>query len=208
MEKKINESANKTVGTIFVPVSWRDTKSVFKVTQHLNTNTNNVKHYLNHWYNYILFFKCPKKNIVVNGNNIPEAKNSQHHSMTLWWPKHEIKCSEDICSTKSVDWLILICTIIQRPRDISEYHFVTIPLHCHAMAKCFFLNHTQLFLEVSIHFYHSFSLPEYHKTLRKWNKHLLTQGPLYLLNTRQLQVDVTHWKWHSLKNGTKLVFWP
>ena len=46
MEKKINESANKTVGTIFVPVSRRDTKSVFQVTQQLNTNKNNVKYYL------------------------------------------------------------------------------------------------------------------------------------------------------------------
>ena len=101
MRKKINESANKTVGTIFVPASRRDTKSVFQVTQHLNTNKNYVKHYLTISIT-IYYFINVQQNIVVNGNNILEAKNSQRHGVTLWWPKHEIKCSEDICSTKSV----------------------------------------------------------------------------------------------------------
>ena len=78
MRKKINESANKTVGTIFVPASRRDTKSVFQVTHHLNTNKNYVKHYLTIGIT-IYYFINVQQNIVVNGNNILEAKNSQRH---------------------------------------------------------------------------------------------------------------------------------
>ena len=107
MGKQINVSANKTVGTIFAPASRRDTKSVFQVTQHFYTNKKYVKHYLTIGITIYYFINVPK-NIVVNGNNILEAKNSQRHGVTLWWPKHEIKCSEDICSTKSVKILFVI----------------------------------------------------------------------------------------------------
>ena len=134
MGKQINVSANKTVRTIFTPASRRDIKSVFQVTQHFYTNKNNLKHYLTIGITIYYFINVPK-HIVVNGNNILDAKNSQCHGVTLWWPKHEIKCSEDICSTKSVkilfvitwyvDWSILICTIIQGHLWISFCDYTT-----------------------------------------------------------------------------------
>ena len=88
----------------------------------------------NNWYNYILLYKRPT-NIVVNGNNILEAKNSQRVCVTLWWPKQEMECSKGICSTFFyffgffstwyVDWLILIWTFTQRHLWISFCDYTT-----------------------------------------------------------------------------------
>ena len=109
MGKQINEIANKTVGTIFVPASRRDTKSVFQVTQHFNTNKNNLKHYVTIGITIYYFINVPK-HIVVNGNNILEAKNSKHHGVTPYVAHtHNRRLRKKLC-VKLANTNIFMCT--------------------------------------------------------------------------------------------------